>query len=322
MTEVRANYDKSWKEALNEYFENFLAFFFPAIHRAIDWRHTPESLDKELHNITASAETEDGIADKLYKVKLLDETEAWILIHVEMQSYYDVRFEKRMYTYNYRAVELYDKFVVSLAVLGDTVNTWRPNSYTKSVLDCSVSFTFPSVKLIDYESRWQELESSRNPFAIITMAHLKTKATTRNLTQREEWKWQLLRGLYERSFTKQQIVKLFDIIDTMMTLPEQLQERLVAKIDRFEEERRMALVSPTVQLARKEGEIIGEQKVIIRLLNRRLGEIEASIIEQIRKLPVQQLEELAEALLDFSTVADLEQWLQDRPLAIESQQSE
>ncbi len=27
MTEVRANYDKSWKEALNEYLEDFLAFF-------------------------------------------------------------------------------------------------------------------------------------------------------------------------------------------------------------------------------------------------------------------------------------------------------
>lgn len=79
----------------------------------------------------------------------------------------------------------------------------------------------------------------------------------------------------------------------------------------------MALVSPTVQLAmekgreegREEGEIIGQQKVIIRQLNRRLGEMEASLIERIRQLPVQQLEELAEALLGFSTVAELEQWL-------------
>ncbi|WP_243146707.1 DUF4351 domain-containing protein [Scytonema sp. UIC 10036] len=80
----------------------------------------------------------------------------------------------------------------------------------------------------------------------------------------------------------------------------------------------MTLVSPTVQLAREEGEIIGEQKVIVRQLNRRLGEIEAPFIEQIRKLPVEQLEELAEALLDFSTVADLEQWLHDRPNSIEA----
>ncbi|MUG93321.1 DUF4351 domain-containing protein [Scytonema sp. UIC 10036] len=62
--------------------------------------------------------------------------------------------------------------------------------------------------------------------------------------------------------------------------------------------------------------------MIIRLLNRRLGEIEAPVVEQIRKLPVQQLEELVEALLDFSTVADLEQWIQNRPMAIESQPGE
>ncbi|MEC4818899.1 MAG: DUF4351 domain-containing protein [Scytonema sp. PMC 1069.18] len=314
MTDIRADYDKSWKEALNEYFEDFLAFFFPAVHAAIDWTQTPESLDKELQNITASAQAPDGVADKLYKVQLLDKKEAWILIHVEVQSYYDVDLEKRIYTYNYRAGELYDKFVVSLAVLGDTSPTWRPNRYAKSILDCSLSFTFPTVKLMDYEQRWHELESSNNPFAIITMAHLKTKATTRNLTQREEWKWQFIRGLYERGLTKQQIVKLFDVIDTMMTLPEQLQQRLFAKIDRFEEERKMALVSPTVQLARKQG----EQKVIIRLLNLRLGEIEESLIEHIRKLPIEQLEELAEALLDFSTVAELEQWLQNRPVVIES----
>ncbi|WP_243147058.1 hypothetical protein [Scytonema sp. UIC 10036] len=39
---------------------------------------------------------------------------------------------------------------------------------------------------MDYEQSWHELESNSNPFAIITMAHLKTKATTSDLTQREE----------------------------------------------------------------------------------------------------------------------------------------
>ena len=53
------------------------------------------------------------------------------------------------------------------------------------MLDCELSLKFPIAKLLDYESRWQELESSDNPFAIIVMAHLKTKATTGNLSERE-----------------------------------------------------------------------------------------------------------------------------------------
>jgi hypothetical protein len=63
------------------------------------------------------------------------------------------------------------------------------------------------------------------------------------------------------------------------------------------------------QRGEQRGELKGEQKVIIRQLNRRLGEIQPSLIEGIHKLSVEQLEELAEALLDFYTVANLENWL-------------
>ncbi|HLO86440.1 MAG TPA: DUF4351 domain-containing protein [Nostocaceae cyanobacterium] len=62
--------------------------------------------------------------------------------------------------------------------------------------------------------------------------------------------------------------------------------------------------------ARQEGLQQGEQQLIIRLLNRRFGEIEPSLIAQIQRLSIVQLEALGEALLDFSGVADLEAWLE------------
>jgi hypothetical protein len=65
MTEVRAKYDQSWKEALSEYFEDFLAFFFPSVHSAIDWTKTPISREQELQKIIAGSEAADGVADKL-----------------------------------------------------------------------------------------------------------------------------------------------------------------------------------------------------------------------------------------------------------------
>jgi len=49
---------------------------------------------------------------------------------------------------------------------------------------------------------------------------------------------------------------------------------------------------------------------VLRLLNRRFGELDSNLVEQIQALGVSELEALAEALLDFSTVADLERWLQ------------
>ncbi|WP_166482641.1 hypothetical protein [Scytonema sp. UIC 10036] len=51
MSEVKADYDNPWKEALTEYFEPFLEFFFPQVHALIDWSRTPQSLDKELQQI-------------------------------------------------------------------------------------------------------------------------------------------------------------------------------------------------------------------------------------------------------------------------------
>lgn len=63
------------------------------------------------------------------------------------------------------------------------------------------------------------------------------------------------------------------------------------------------------QEGRQEGREQGEQDLILRQLNRRIGKIDASLIEQITSLSIEQLDNLGEALLDFSSVADLETWL-------------
>jgi hypothetical protein len=53
----------------------------------------------------------------------------------------------------------------------------------------------------------------------------------------------------------------------------------------------------------------GEQRLVIRQLNRRLGEIEPGLSDRVRELSIEQLENLGEALLDFASVGDLEAWL-------------
>ena len=63
------------------------------------------------------------------------------------------------------------------------------------------------------------------------------------------------------------------------------------------------------QEGRQEGKQEGEKNLILRLLHRRIGEIDSLLIERITGLSIEQLENLGEALLDFSSVADLEAWL-------------
>ena len=50
-------------------------------------------------------------------------------------------------------------------------------------------------------------------------------------------------------------------------------------------------------------------KLVMRLLNRRFGEVTQSLTEQIRQLPIEQVEDLGEALLDLESETDLRQWL-------------
>jgi hypothetical protein len=68
-------------------------------------------------------------------------------------------------------------------------------------------------------------------------------------------------------------------------------------------------LEPLYQQDREKAKLEGQQDLIIRQLNRRLGEIDASLIERVRGLSIEQLSILGEALLDFSVVADLEAWL-------------
>jgi len=60
---------------------------------------------------------------------------------------------------------------------------------------------------------------------------------------------------------------------------------------------------------RQEGEAQGEAKVTMRLLNRRCGPLSDATTARIQALPLEQLETLEEALLDFSGPADLAAWL-------------
>jgi len=53
-----------------------------------------------------------------------------------------------------------------------------------------------------------------------------------------------------------------------------------------------------------------ERALVLRLLQRRVGTVPPALQEQVNALALSTLEDLGEALLDFTTLADLEAWLQ------------
>jgi hypothetical protein len=159
------------------------------------------------------------------------------------------------------------------------------------------------------------LEASSNPFAIIVMAHLKTKATTGKLPEREQWKWRLIRGLYEKEFEREQIIKLFEIIDNMMTLSPELQSSLESKIKQFEEERTMPLMSNMELRGIERGKEIGAlekaRNYIKTVLKTRLGDIPIDIEQAVDKIAVLSiLDELLKSALTVNSFDELHQLLE------------
>ena len=65
-----------------------------------------------------------------------------------------------------------------------------------------------------------------------------------------------------------------------------------------------------VQKGMQQGMQRGEVAILQRQISRRFGELEPQVNERIQRLAIPQLEDLGEALLDFSNASDLAAWLQ------------
>jgi Domain of unknown function (DUF4351) len=290
-----------------------MQFYFPAIEADIDWTYPPIFLDQELQKIVRDGETGKRYADKLVQVRTIDGNDAVVICHIEVQSQPETIFPNRMLTYNYRLRDRYNCTIVSLAILGDDSPNWRPNSFQDSRWGCSLSFEFPIVKLLDYEADWESLEHNENPFAIVTMAHLKTKATHNDPESRKAWKFRLTTMLYERGYKKQDILELYNFLDYMMTLPESLSQQFDLELEAFEETKKMKYVSTLERriLARAEAEAEVKQarSMVKRQLTRRFDELSDSLLAVLDGLSIDQLESLGESLLDFTTIDDLTHWL-------------
>jgi hypothetical protein len=293
MTELRDQFDSPWKEILEAYFQDFVQFFFPQIHDEIDWSRGYDFLDQELQQIAKDAEIGKRLADKLAKVWKLTGEETWVLIHIEIQSQENTGFNERMFVYYYRLRDKYNLPIASLAILGDERETWLPQPFATELWGCRVQFEFPIIKLLDYAARWDELEASQNPFAIVVMAHLKTKETRNDAVARKEWKFRLTRGLYERGYERQDIINLFRFIDWVLDLPENLKRSFRDELAEYERERQMPYVTSIERMGIEQGIEQGRdterQTIALNLLRKN---IPLDTIAEATGLTIEQLQHL------------------------------
>jgi Domain of unknown function (DUF4351) len=52
-----------------------------------------------------------------------------------------------------------------------------------------------------------------------------------------------------------------------------------------------------------------EQELVLRVITRKVGELTQELRSSVELLPIDRLEALGEALLDFNSLQDLQNWL-------------
>jgi hypothetical protein len=299
---VLSDYDSPWKEALDVYFESFLELCFPWIHADIDWARGYESLDTDLREIVREAEIGNRLADKLVKVWLRDGEEVFVLVHIEIQSQYQKDFPKRIYVYNHRLFDKNDNEVISLVVLGDDDPNWRPTNFGYSRWRFSSNTEYPMVKLLDFQPRWSELERSLNPFAVVIMAHLSTLNTLGKPNQRFQSKLTLVRGLYERGYTKNQILELFRLIQWMMVLPQPLETNFRQEFTRILEEGRV----PYFTYFELDGMVKNARESVVTALETRFEVVPPQVNERLEA--IENINVLKQLLKEAITTASVQEF--------------
>jgi flagellar biosynthesis/type III secretory pathway protein FliH len=104
---------------------------------------------------------------------------------------------------------------------------------------------------------------------------------------------------------------LYNLSRNLEALSKKTQEdrQFIMRLAPLYQQDREQAVQEGVQQGIQQGRQQGEAKLVLRQLQRRFGEIPQNIEETIRKLPVERLEDLGLALLDFDTLTDLDNWL-------------
>ena len=301
------DHDRLFKELLTTFFVEFIELFFPTVREYLE----PDSLtflDKEVFtDVTAGARYE---TDLLAKIKFAEQ-DSYFLIHLENQSYSQADFGKRMFRYFSRLHEKFDLPIYPIVVFSfNQPKTPQESSYSIEFQDLKVlEFNYRVVQL--NQLKWSDYIEMSNPIASGLIALMAMKPEERPFV-----KLQSLQLLASLKLNPAEIQLVSGFIDSYLKLNTTEQQIFEQEIDKIDPERReivMEVMGNWIEIGLNKGLKQGREeeieRVVLRLLQRKIGTLEFPVEEKIKTLSIEQLEDLSVAILDFTSVADLIAWL-------------
>ncbi len=154
----------------------------------------------------------------------------------------------------------------------------------RSSLGRYLRLEFQVVKLLYFKERRAELETSRNPFAFVTLAQLEVNESGRQLKnhrsgteERRQQRYRVKKGLIllllDRNFERSEILALLKFLDWLLNLPEGLERQLAVELEKERGGETMSYVTSWERIARKDGKIEGKiedkRTVLTRMMNKK-----------------------------------------------------
>ncbi|MBC8034789.1 MAG: hypothetical protein H7Y03_11630 [Chitinophagaceae bacterium] len=169
--------DTLWKGILEDFFRQFLSFFFEEAEVLFDMKRPFEFLDKEIaHAGMDNAVRHPVFVDMLVKV-YKHHTDDFVLFHIEVQGSRSSFFSLRMFRYFIRLFNKYQKQIGSHVIFTDKSKLVHPASYSYNFFGTVLTFRYDSYAIAAQSET--VLNRDKNPLAFIfltvLLAHKKNK---------------------------------------------------------------------------------------------------------------------------------------------------
>lgn len=316
------DHDRLFKQLLTACFREFIELFLPRVAEYMDM-NTVAFLDKEIFTDITAGQTYE--ADLVVKTQFKN-SQTFFLIHTETQARNEIDFDKRMFRYFARLYEKHGAPVYPIVVF----------SFDRPLAEqsCVHEVRFPDLEVLSFRYRVIQLNrldyrnyvNNLNPVAVALMTKMNVAPTD---FARVRLECVSLLARLKLDPARQRLISQF--IDEYLELTtEQLEEykTLLAERGKSEQEAIMEYETSWERKGREEGLKQGIEQgivqglqrgrqegafaLVMRLLNRRFGAQSEQLSSDIGKLSLEQLEEMSEALLDFTKIGELESWLRTK----------
>ena len=194
----------------------------------------------------------------------------------------------------------------------------EPRSYVQEMLDCQRIRRVYLEDLLERETDSFaigiiQLILSNESQAITKARQLGEKIEQENNTEIQEQVLELIETVLVYKFPKlsrQEIEAMFTYSDLKQT---RVYQEAREEGEQRGEQRGLKLGEQKgLKLGEQRGLVKGQATMLLRMLNRKFGQITPSLRGKVNKLSAKQLENLAEALFDLETIADLNNWLKTK----------